>query len=101
MRALLAALILLFSASAGQAQDPERDILWQMRPPDWINRLGIASGMGPGVGGLAWWGRGPCIVMTPPPPLPDAAHLKIRAWLRLINHELRHCREKRNFHQGE
>ena len=100
MRALAAILVLLFSVSAWSAPpaDESSDILWQIRPAEWIDRLGITFGMGAGVGGLAWYGRNPCIVITPPPPLPDTAHLKIRAWLRLINHELRHCREKRNFH---
>ncbi len=102
MRALVAALILLFSVSAWSAPPPDelRDYLWQERPPEWIDRLGITFGMGPGVGGLAWYGRAPCIVMTPPPPLPDVAHLKIRAWLHLINHELRHCAEG-DFHKGD
>lgn len=101
MRGLAVVLILLFSvsASAGQADEHTRDILWQIRPAEWIDHLGITFGMGAGVGGLAWWGRGPCIVMTPPPPLPDAAGLEIRKWLRLMHHEIRHCREKRNFHR--
>ena len=97
-RLLTAALILLFSASTWAAPDESRDILWQIRPPAWIERLGIAYGMGPGIRGLAWWGRKPCIVMTPLPPLPDAQHLKIRTWLRLIHHEIRHCSEG-NFHK--
>ena len=102
MRSLAAALILLFSvsATAGQDDDRTRDILWQIRPAEWIDRLGITFNLGPGVGGLAWHGRTPCIVMTPPPPLPDTRQLEVRAWLRLIHHELRHCREG-FFHGGE
>ncbi len=98
MRALAAALILLFSVSAGQA-DEQRDILWQIRPPDVIDLIGRRAGFGPGVGGLAWSGRTPCGIMTPTPPFPDEAHLKIRNWLRLMHHELRHCREG-FFHGG-
>lgn len=97
MRALVAGFILLFSVSAWAAPDESLDILWQIRPPPWIDRFGIATGMGPGVKGLAWWERKPCIVITPPPPFPDAAYLTIRSWLRLIHHEIRHCTEG-NFH---
>lgn len=101
MRLLLTALILLFSVSAWSAPPPDKspDILWQIRPAEWIDRLGITFGMEAGIGGLAWHGRAPCIVMTPPPPLPDARQLEVRAWLRLIHHELRHCREG-FFHGG-
>ena len=111
MRSLLAAaLILLLSVSAGLAHDSAAsqsvtevwtpDILWQIRSPGAIDLIGRRAGLGPGVGGLAWSERTPCGVMTPIPPLPDEAYLKIRNWLRLMHHELRHCREG-NFHQGE
>ncbi len=95
MRTLAVALVLLFSVSASAGQDDvrTRDILWQLRSPDFIQRLADRARIGPGVRGFAWWETEPCIVMTPPPPLPDARQLEVRAWLRLINHELRHCRE--------
>ena len=103
MRALIAGLVLLFSvaASAGPAEDQGRDILWLIRSPGYIDTLAQAARLGRGVGGLAWYDATPCVVMTPAPPLPDVSVLQARAFLRLINHELRHCREKRNFHKED
>ena len=101
MRALIAGLVLLFSvaASAEPAQDGPPDILWLIRSPDYIDMLARATRLGPGVRGLAWYSTRPCVVMTPPPPAEDAPEREIRFYLRLINHELRHCREKANFHK--
>ena len=111
MRALLAALILMFPVSAGQAHDNPAsqsvtevwtpDILWLIRPAESIERLGLRARMGPGVRGLAWYGAEPCVIMTPDSPPETAPELEIREFLKILNHEKRHCREKRNFHQGE
>ena len=102
MRTLAVALILLFSvsASAGQADDHSRDILWQTRAPSFIAHLATASGLGPGRRAIAWWGSEPCIIMTPEPPPETAPEIVIRRWLADLNHERRHCREKQNFHRG-
>ena len=111
MRPFLAALILLFSVSVGQAHDRSAsqsvtevwkpDILWLIRPAESIEHLGLRAGKGPGVLGLAWYGAEPCAIMTPDSPHETAPELEIRKFLRILNHEKRHCREKRNFHEGE
>ncbi len=101
MRALLTAIILLFLVwpSPGQAHEGENDILWQIRPPNFIANLAADLGLGPRRRGLAWYDRTPCVVMTRPPPSETAPEADIRAWLWVMNHELRHCRERRNFHK--
>lgn len=99
MRGLLATLILLFSASTGQADDGARDILWQTRSPEFITTLCIKHNLYPRCRAIAWWGREPCIVMTPAPPSETAPEIVIRRWLGDLNHERRHCHEKRNFHR--
>ncbi len=109
MRLLAAALILLFSASAGQAHDRSAsesvtevwkpDILWLIRPAESIERIGRRARKGPGVLGFAWYGAEPCVIMTPDSPLETAPEPDIRKFLRILNHEKRHCREKHNFHK--
>ena len=102
MRTLAAALVLLFSvpASAGQDDARPRDILWQLRSPDFIQRLADRARIGPGVRGFAWWQGGkPCIIMTAPPPADTAPEADIRFYVHLLNHEIRHCAEG-FFHGG-
>ena len=99
MRLLAAALILLFSASAGQAHENASDILWQIRSPAFIAAVCVEHKLPPRCRAVAWWGQEPCIVMTPEPPAETAPEIVIRSWLADLNHERRHCREKRNFHQ--
>ena len=103
MRALLTVLIILFSvsASAGTAQDSSADYLWQTRSPEFIAALCVEQGLHPRCRAIAWWGQEPCIVMTPAPPSESAPEIILRRWLRDLNHERRHCREKRNFHKGD
>ena len=108
MRALAAALILLFSVSAGQAHDHSAsqsvtevwkpDILWLIRPAESIELLGLRARKGPGVLGFAWPGAEPCAIMTPDSPPETAPELEIRKFLKILNHEKRHCREG-NFHK--
>ncbi len=103
MRALAAALVLLFSVSAGQAHDRSAsqsvtevwkpDILWLIRPAESIERLGLRARIGPGVLGFAWHDAKPCVIMTPDAPPETAPELEIRKFLRILNHEKRHCRE--------
>ncbi len=101
---LLAAALVLFLAGANAAPtsataEDEADILWQLRSAKFIELLGRRGGIGPGVRGYAWWGQNPCIVMTPPPPAETAPEAEIRDYVKLLAHEIRHCREKRNFHR--
>lgn len=101
MRFLATALILLFSvsASAGQTDNGSDDILWQTRSPKFITALCIKHDLQPRCRAMAWWGREPCIVMMPPPPAETAPEIVVRSWLGDLNHERRHCRERRNFHK--
>ena len=100
MRPLAAALVLLFSVSVStvQAHEGSDDILWQIRPPDFIWNLGIRARKGPAVIGFAWHGQEPCIIMTPDSPPETAPEPDIRKFLKILNHEKRHCREG-NFHE--
>ncbi len=105
--ALATALILCLAASgstviaAGGHNEQAADYLWQTRSPDFIAALCVKQGLDPRCRAIAWWGRDPCIVMTPPPPVETTSEIVIRRWLRDLNHERRHCREKRNFHKGD
>ncbi len=98
MRVILAGLILLLSVSPGQAHEGSDDIMWQIRPPDFIWNLGIRARKGPGVIGFAWPGQKPCVIMTPDSPPETAPEPEIRKFLRILNHEKRHCREG-SFHK--
>ena len=107
MRIVLAAALILFAAAFpataeadGARSEQPADYLWQTRSPDFITALCVKQGLHPRCRAIAWWGRKPCIVMTPPPPAETAPEIVIRRWLGDLNHERRHCREERNFHKG-
>lgn len=101
MRALATALILLFSVSVSAEEAHDRDILWLIRSADYIDTLAQASRLGRGIRGLAWYSTRPCVVMTLAPPVESAPEREIRFYLKLLNHELRHCRERKNFHRDD
>jgi len=99
------AALLLLVLSAGSAGgetigDAPLDTLWLIRPPAYIANVARLERLNPRAKGVAWFDKRPCIIMTPAPPAEDSAETVLRRYLWLLNHELRHCRERRDFHGG-
>ena len=100
MPALLAALILLFSASAGQAHNsvstpaaaPETyEFRVMIRPAQYIKKLLKTHGLSSENDAFTYLDQTPRIVVMPPFPVDGGAY--DRWWLGLLKHEHRHVIE--------